>query len=994
MPTHGEPARRRLAIAIGVLLVVGLLAAGLVPVPVVVLSLPFLYLCVAKPVLRRLAFGHITRRPRETALVVLGSLLGTAIITGSFVVGDTLDASISQGVHTQLGPLDAVVPVSDGNTAPVEQTIAPLAEAGEVDGILPITTATVTVATTGASGAAVVAEPSATLVEIDFGRAAQFGSVPDETGIEGTTPAAGEAVIGEDLSRALDVRAGDEVRLFAYGAERTLRVTNVLDQRGLAGLQLGANNGSSSPNIFVEPGLAASLAAASPGAGEMPTTYVGVSAPGDASVVTGDAFGLAISGPLAAAGLNDSVVLVKQELRKSAKALGDSFTELFGMIGLFSVFAGILLLVNIFVMLAQERQSELGMLRAVGLRRFSLIGSFSLEGWMYSLLSAALGTIVGIGVGRVIVVVASGLFAGGGPAGQGGLDLLFTATRQSTSTGFFIGFVISLVTVVGTSIRISRLNVIRAIRDLPEPTVHKRRLITLVLGAFAILVGALVTMGGIANERAASVLLGPCFAAVGVVPVLTRLVSRRLVVSVASASTLAWAVFAFAFFPRAFRDAAIAVFLIQGIVLVASAVALLSQNQVAIGAAVRAVGGGTQRMALRLGLAYPLARTFRTSMTLAMYALVVYVLSTITIFSSIFGSQIDEFTESISGGFDLVAETNGTNPIPLAELQAVEGIEAVAPIASAYGEWTPLKPATASERGATGPTGWPAASFDESFIAKQAPELEERPAEYATNAAAYQAVLANPDLFIAPAFFLQMGGGPPTPPEVGAQYVLRNTLTGQSRTLTVAAVAQSGFGNIRPMMSPATLQSIFGDRATANIFYIDAADGVSPDRLAREINGRFIANGTDANSFGSIVEENLAQQQGFFKLMRGYLALGLVVGIAGLGVVMVRAVRERRREVGVLRALGFDPAAVRRAFLVESGFVALEGILTGTVLAVVTTWRLAGNAEFGATMQFKVPWASLGLLVLLTIIASLLATATPAQQASRIRPAVALRIAD
>ena len=994
MAGYSEPTHRRLAIAVGALLVIGLLAAQLVPLPVVVLSLPFLYLCVAKPVLRRLAFGHITRRPRETALVVLGSLLGTAIITGSFVVGDTLDASISQGVHTQLGPLDAVVPVSDGDTAPVESAMASLVESGSIDGVLPMTTATVTVATTASSGAAVVAEPNATLVELDVARASQFGGVPDETGIEGPTPAAGEAVIGEDLADALDIDAGDDIRLFAYGAERAVRVTDVLDQRGLAGLQLGANNGSSSPTIFVQPGLVASLAAAAPGSGEMPSTYVGVSAPGDASVVTGAAFAETLSAPLAAAGLNDNVILVKNELRKAAKALGDSFTELFGMIGLFSVFAGILLLVNIFVMLAQERQSELGMLRAVGLRRFSLVGSFSLEGWMYSLLSAALGTIVGIGVGRVIVIVASGLFAGGGPAGQGGLDLLFTATRQSTSSGFFIGFVISLVTVVATSVRISRLNVIRAIRDLPEPTVHKRRLITLVLGAIGIVLGAMVTMGGIANARPASVLFGPCIMAIGAVPVLTRFLSRRLVVSVASASTLAWAVFAFAFFPDAFRDAAIAVFLIQGIVLVASAVALLSQNQTAIGAAVRAVGGGTQRMALRLGLAYPLARTFRTSMTLAMYALVVYVLSTITIFSSIFGSQIDEFTKSISGGFDLVVETNGTNPIPLAELQSIEGIESVAPIASAYGEWTPLEPATASERGATGPTGWPAASFDESFIAKQAPELEQRPAEYATNAAAYQAVLANPDLFIAPAFFLQMGGGPPTPPKVGAQYLLRNTLTGQSRTLTVAAVAQSGFGNIRPMMSPATLQSVFGDRATPNVFYIDAASGVSAERMASELNGRFIPNGTDASSFGEIVEENLSQQQGFFKLMRGYLALGLVVGIAGLGVVMVRAVRERRREVGVLRALGFDPAAVRRAFLVESGFVALEGILTGTALAVITTWRLSGNAEFGATMQFNVPWASLGLLVLFTIVASLLATATPAQQASRIRPAVALRIAD
>lgn len=44
--------------------------------------------------------------------------------------------------------------------------------------------------------------------------------------------------------------------------------------------------------------------------------------------------------------------------------------------------------------------------------------------------------------------------------------------------------------------------------------------------------------------------------------------------------------------------------------------------------------------------------------------------------------------------------------------------------------------------------------------------------------------------------------------------------------------------------------------------------------------------------------------------------------------------------------------------------------------------------------EFSVPWVQLGLLVTLTFVASLLATLAPAQQASHIRPAVALRLAD
>jgi putative ABC transport system permease protein len=118
--------------------------------------------------------------------------------------------------------------------------------------------------------------------------------------------------------------------------------------------------------------------------------------------------------------------------------------------------------------------------------------------------------------------------------------------------------------------------------------------------------------------------------------------------------------------------------------------------------------------------------------------------------------------------------------------------------------------------------------------------------------------------------------------------------------------------------------------------------------------------------------------------------------VAGLGVVMVRAVRERRRTVGVLRALGVPARVVRRSFLLESGFVALEGILLGTALSIVTSYLLFRNDDDlqAAGGPFPIPWLHISLLVAATAVASLAATAWPARQAARIKPAVALRIAD
>jgi putative ABC transport system permease protein len=111
---------------------------------------------------------------------------------------------------------------------------------------------------------------------------------------------------------------------------------------------------------------------------------------------------------------------------------------------------------------------------------------------------------------------------------------------------------------------------------------------------------------------------------------------------------------------------------------------------------------------------------------------------------------------------------------------------------------------------------------------------------------------------------------------------------------------------------------------------------------------------------------------------------------------MVRAVRERRRNIGVLRALGFQAGTVQRAFLTESSFVALEGILLGSALGLVTACLLFQNDPSfdNAGRGFPVPWVSIAVLVAATALASLAATAWPSRKASRIRPAVALRIAD
>lgn len=619
-----DRAIRALGWSIGLLLVVGSLVVGFLPPLVVVLSIPFLVLAARKPVLRRLALRNASRRPRETALILLGALLGTAIITGSATVGDTLGSSIRQGAFTKLGPIDEIIRTSGLDTRAAVIAALEAAPDPDVDGVLPIASIGASVATEG-QGAERRAEPNAALLEVEFGAARAFGDDPDATGISGATPVPGRAVVGQDLARTLEVGPGDVVDVFAYGAMRTFTIDRVVPRRGIAGFDLGF--GSQSPNLFVTPGTIAELAGANPGVGSPPSSLVAISNRGD--VIEGadrslDVTNRVLVPALTAAGIEGQTDLVKRDLLDAAQAQGASFTQLFTALGTFSALAGILLLISIFVMLAEERKTELGMLRAVGLKRAGLIGAFSLEGWMYAVAAAALGTIAGIGVGRAIVAVTAGIFAGDG---QFALELRFTASPASIQRGFLLGFVFSLLTVLATSWWISRLNVIRAIRDLPDPTVVHQRLRTLLAGVLLLLLGGLLTTTGLAGKASAPLLVGPPLMAMGVAVVLRRWVAKKLVDSVAAVTGLLWATFCFDLASDVFTNPDISLFVLDGVVLSVAGVVLVSRHQALVGSVVRRAGGGNKNMSLRLGLAYPLAKAFRTSLILSTFTLVMFTLA-------------------------------------------------------------------------------------------------------------------------------------------------------------------------------------------------------------------------------------------------------------------------------------------------------------------------------------------------------------------------------
>ncbi|MYV68706.1 FtsX-like permease family protein [Streptomyces sp. SID2131] len=956
-------------------------------------------LVVRQPVSRRLAFRQVARRRTEAALVIGGSMLGTAVVIGALVVGDTLNFSVRQEAYRTLGPVDERIVAPPGPTGrAVAERLAGLADDPDVDGVLNARAAQASAVSS--AGGRTAAEPRVLAWQVDFDEASRFGAAGGGSGLGGPTPGPGRVVVNEPLARSLDVEAGDPVTLYLFGAPRSYRVERVVPEEGLAGVGLG---GRLNRDVFLAPGALDSAARAA-GAEPRPVTFVSNRGGVEGGETLTDPVTADIRqalGPLAG---RTTIETPKHTVLEEARQAGDSLGALFLMIGSFSIIAGALLLVNIFVMLGEERKSQMGMVRAVGMKRSRLVGSFTLEGATYALLSALPGAAVGIAVGWGVSVVAAQIFQGWSVGGSG-IRIAFAVTPTSVLNGVAMGLLIAFAAVLATSVRISRFNIIAAIRDLPATPGAKQRRRLLVVCTVLSALCALAAVPAVAGSRPDTTYLLPALALAFAAPALLRFLPRHTVTTLVAGAVLVWTLLAPVVRPRIFDTPSMSVYVVQGALAAFSAVVLVSDNQKTLLRPVRRflsrpTEGG---LAARLAVAYPLAKRFRTGATLVMYTLIVFVLVLLTEISGVLRAGVDGVVADATSGYSLRLDYNPqvAGDRLLSDLRdgpSASGIAAVTPLLNATGRSTdPGHRGTAPLE--TAVVGVPDEAVTGITFRERLPGLPD-------DAAVWRALASDSRYVALDAFFGSTGGPAGDYYDPGDTLTLTDPRTGRAEQKVIAGVLSNGMV-FRPGTGAGstTYPLVLGERATRELFGAQAQNasalvrtepGTSPDALAPRLQGEQLSSSLVATPVESDIRRQFDSSTAFFRLMQGFLALGLGVGIAGLGVVMVRAVRERRRTIGILRALGFRARTVQRSFLGESSFVALEGIVLGSFLGVLTTWLMyANSAAFeGLEGGFPVEWSSICVLAAATFAASLLATIGPARRAAAIRPALAVRVTE
>ena len=150
-----------------------------------------------------------------------------------------------------------------------------------------------------------------------------------------------------------------------------------------------------------------------------------------------------------------------------------------------------------------------------------------------------------------------------------------------------------------------------------------------------------------------------------------------------------------------------------------------------------------------------------------------------------------------------------------------------------------------------------------------------------------------------------------------------------------------------------------------------------------------------ADSIRKLIDDGVAQDQAFTRMFQAFMALGLFVGIAALGVIAFRSVVERRQQIGMLRAIGYQSGTVALTFVLESGFIALMGILSGVVGGAILARNLFTSGQFADDgVEFTMPWTEVIGFAAVAFVFSLLMTvvAQPRRREGAGRGRAALRI--
>lgn len=197
---------------------------------------------------------------------------------------------------------------------------------------------------------------------------------------------------------------------------------------------------------------------------------------------------------------------------------------------------------------------------------------------------------------------------------------------------------------------------------------------------------------------------------------------------------------------------------------------------------------------------------------------------------------------------------------------------------------------------------------------------------------------------------------------LGDDVVVRNE-TGQEVRLRIVATLKSSLFQGELIVGDSAFTSHFptieGYRFV--LIELDKGEAKTISRFEEALEVGLETYGFDVFPTATLIASFLAVENTYLSTFQLLGGLGLLLGTLGLGVVLVRGVLERRRELALLRSLGFERKRLAILVFAEDALLLGFGVGGGAVAAALAVWPRLGDAA--AT----IPWSGISGLLLLVV---------------------------
>lgn len=851
-------------------------------------------------------------------------MIGTAFIACTFLFGNTISDSLRSQMTAQLGQANYIIATKSqsGATSNIEdfhrEKIAAIAG---VKGIRP-----------EASTAAALSHAGHHVSSMAIVTAADKAVLPVEIA-SGTQPAGeGQIAIPQGLAKQLKAGIGDVITLDSASqddpqapASQHLRVVGLTDDpNGAYSYYGGASIVSENvmAALYSLPGKFGSLPA--------PVWYLDIDTAHEANATT------AIKPLLPRAYTLQTRQSVSTEALESTNSSGMNPVTIFLLVfGVIAMFVAAMVIANTFQVLVMQRRRTFALLRTIGAKKGQIYRSVILESVLFSLLSSALGVLLGIAI--MAIACQAGVFSKAAPNAR----LILSSTVFAVPLVF--GVVMTVLASLGSARAATKVTPLEALRPMELGDSERSGWLRNGFGTLCTVAGLAGAGWSISRMHAYLQIVNPQGDNGYSTMLLTAIASCVLIFLVLSVTAVSW-------LPRLMRGAG-------------GLVALT-------GPSAKVAHANIQKNPRRVGA---------TGLALLIGVTLVVTIAT----GAASGRKTIENALDSRYSVDLVVVGNGLDRKSETNLKAVKGVTSTMYAPYTSGQIKDGKGKTVStmligvsdvatlqsvmrtnlqsvslagssalfQASSSGSNGVDLSKSSVRFSDDAANDKDNRNGSGTTRGHAL-------DLNVMQGSFRQLGVPYQAVAFVGLDHFTNGQLADRNHIMLAKVDARSS--SLADVLSDA--QAALGDQSQVQIM------GPIAERMQWE----------------SIINVMMA-------MLIGLLAVAVLIALIGVANTLMLSVIERTRESATLRAIGMTRAQLRRSLAVEALLIAVVSGVTGIVLGTAFGW-LGSYMVFSlfGTVAFPLDWVTNIAVLVIASVAALLASVIPARHALRTSPVVAL----